>query len=100
MATSTPDARANVDAFRAVWVDASKGRRQGVGPYSYDGVDYVRIGSDVTLTGAARPRTRDLLHLAHRTQFGDQRLQRRDHRLDLIEEDGGPRRPPSFIHGR
>lgn len=47
------DVRANVNTFRPVWVKVTRSGSEVSGSYSFDGVNFVRIGSPVTLPGVA-----------------------------------------------
>lgn len=46
------EARADVDTYRPIWVKLTRTDGGVVGAYSYDGVNYKQVGSEVALVGA------------------------------------------------
>jgi hypothetical protein len=63
------ESRAAVDTFRPVWVKLTRSGNQATAHYSYDGVNYVQIGSPVTLTGATATQDGGVFTTSHdRTQ--------------------------------
>ncbi|QEO16172.1 right-handed parallel beta-helix repeat-containing protein [Agromyces intestinalis] len=59
------DARANVNTFRPIWVKLTRSESEVSGSYSFDGVNYVRIGSAVTLPGAADEQDGGIFSTSH-----------------------------------
>jgi hypothetical protein len=61
---------ARVDTHRAVWVRLDRAGNQVSASYSYDGVSYRRIGSPVTLPGAASVQDAGLFATSHDVNTG------------------------------
>lgn len=59
------DARANVNTFRPVWVKLTRSGSEVSGSYSFDGVNYVGIGSPVTLPGVADEQDGGIFSTSH-----------------------------------
>ncbi|MCG5461976.1 ricin-type beta-trefoil lectin domain protein [Micromonospora sp. NPDC053740] len=47
------ESKASVDTYRPVWVKLTRSGNQATAYYSYDGANFIQIGSSVTLTGAS-----------------------------------------------
>ncbi|WP_129783954.1 right-handed parallel beta-helix repeat-containing protein [Promicromonospora panici] len=63
-------AQARVDTHRAVWVRLDRAGGQVSASYSYDGVNYRRIGSPVTLPGAAEVQDGGIFTTSHDATTG------------------------------
>ncbi|HWU57343.1 MAG TPA: right-handed parallel beta-helix repeat-containing protein [Microbacteriaceae bacterium] len=59
------DARANVDIYRPIWVQLSRSGTSYTASYSYDGANYVAIGSPVTLDSAAGTQDAGIFSTSH-----------------------------------
>lgn len=61
------DAKANVDSHRPVWVRLTRSGTSFSASYSYDGVNYVPVGSPVTLASAAGTQDAGIFSTSHNT---------------------------------
>jgi hypothetical protein len=61
------DARANVDIYRPIWVQLTRSGTSFTASYSYDGVNYVPIGSAVTVDSAAATQDVGVFSTSHDT---------------------------------
>jgi hypothetical protein len=59
------EARATVDTFRPVWVRVTRSGTQATASYSYDGANFIPVGSAVTLTGAATTQDGGIFSTSH-----------------------------------
>jgi hypothetical protein len=59
------DAKANVDVFRPVWVQLARSGTTYTASYSYDGANYVPIGSPVTLASASATQDGGIFSTSH-----------------------------------
>ena len=59
------EARASVDVFRPIWVQLTRDGTSFTASYSYDGANYVPIGSPVTLGSAAATQDAGLFSTSH-----------------------------------
>jgi ricin-type beta-trefoil lectin protein len=63
------ESRAGVDTYRPVWVKLTRSGNQATAHYSYDGANYVQLGSSVALTGATATQDGGIFTTSHdRTQ--------------------------------
>ncbi|MDQ1130337.1 fibronectin type III domain-containing protein [Microbacterium sp. SORGH_AS_0888] len=59
------EARANVDVFRPIWVQLARTGTSYTASYSYDGSNFVRIGSPVVLASAAATQDAGMFSTSH-----------------------------------
>jgi hypothetical protein len=59
------ESRASVDTFRPVWVKVTRSGNQATAYYSYDGANFIQIGSAVNLTGATATQDGGIFTTSH-----------------------------------